>query len=253
MATAHLSDHPTPPSLPPSTRFMDRAAVNSQATSSWSWPASRKTSTTSRTPPAIDTNVHFDGVELDPTFTAQRPASSAAFGGMANPSPVEDTSLLTTIDEAFQGEKPLSARSVEQSNNAYDQSLLSKLGGPESARSSVSSLCGTAGKGLSTLPFHSKSRPSLAGVSLVDTSVSPRDEASSPPFPFSSASSRHPSIVRSTLFDNVSYQNPSAANVMPPSVEVDPLTRVERRSTITKSSLIEDTAHHSTGRLPRRS
>ncbi|KAI5299178.1 hypothetical protein KEM56_003457 [Ascosphaera pollenicola] len=196
---------------------------------------------------AINTSLNNPVHELRPrpSISLTRPAV------MPNPAPAEGLTLLQT-DQGFHGEKPLSARSVEQSNNAYDQSLLSKLGGPESARSSISSLAGSAGKTISTLPFHSKSRPSIVGISSTDPSLSPREETSPPPFTFSANPSRNPSIVRSTLFDNISYQSPSAGNVVPTSVEVDPLTQIERRPTLTKHRIIEDITGYS-ARVPRRS
>lgn len=125
---------------------------------------------------------------------------------------------------------------------------MSKLGGPESARSSITSL---PGSGVSTLPFHSKNRLSIS-IGPIDPSLSPREETSPPPFAYRASSGRQPSIVRPTLFDNVSYQTPSAGNIVTSSVDVDPLTQVERRPTITGHRHIEDIASYSS-RMPRRS
>lgn len=75
----------------------------------------------------------------------------------------------------LQGEIPLSQKSVERSSNAYDQHLLSKIGGPASPPRRLGA---SRSREFMTLPFHSKIRTSLSSLSIGDSSLSPQDATS---------------------------------------------------------------------------
>ena len=82
-------------------------------------------------------------------------------------------SLSIRMGYCLQGEKPLSQKSVERSSNAYDQHLLSKIGGPTSPpRQSLRIGTPTA------LPYHPKLRSSLSSLSIGEATLNPQDASS---------------------------------------------------------------------------